>query len=116
MSDKNIIHIIDELKGNLKHYNKKYTIFKTKKCEFSNTYIITDELKIFLKLDKNNIKLIEIINLIIQYIKDMNLQDPINNKNIIPNQELKFLFKLKDDDYFNYFNLQKNINKHLIFN
>jgi chromatin remodeling complex protein RSC6 len=47
-----------------------------------------------------------------KYIKNHQLQNPDNKKNIIPDSKLKNLLHLEDDDELTYFNLQKFLKVH----
>ena len=50
---------------------------------------------------------IDVTKLICNYVKDNNLQNPNNRREIIPDEKLTKLFNLKKDDQLTYFNLPK---------
>ena len=60
----------------------------------------------------------EVTRYIIQYIRDNNLQNPVNKKEINPESALKSLLENDTDDKTNenevitYFNIQRHMNKH----
>ena len=54
----------------------------------------------------------EITQAIIKYIRDNNLQDSKNKRNINPDEKLKMLFKLKPGDEVTYFNCQRYLTQH----
>ena len=74
---------------------------------------ISDELANFLGKEIGlKYLIIDICKEIYKYIKDNNLQDPINGRNINFNDELKDLFKLEDNTALTYFNLHIFVKKH----
>ncbi len=54
----------------------------------------------------------EVTQYVIQYITDKNLQNPNNRKAIIPDDPLKELLGVTEDDEVTYFNIQKYMNRH----
>ena len=48
------------------------------------------------------------------YVKDHNLQNPSNKKQIIPDANLKSLLNLQDTDELTYFNLQRYMKGHFL--
>lgn len=57
----------------------------------------------------------EVTKYIIQYIQNNNLQNPSDAKLIKPNNELKSLLNLHDNDgELTYFNIQRFMNKHFV--
>ena len=52
--------------------------------------------------------------ILINYIKDHQLENKENSKFISPDEKLKNLLCLKDDDELTYFTIQKYMNKHFI--
>ena len=54
----------------------------------------------------------EITQAINKYIRDNNLQDSKNKRNINPDEKLKMLFKLKPDDEVTYLNYQSYLTQH----
>lgn len=91
----------NKLKGNRKPSGfAKPTQVSTELCNFMKKDIGTE------------IARTEVTQYIIQYIKDNELQNPINKKIIKPNIELKELLGVSDDDEITFFTLQKYMNKH----
>ena len=76
---------------------------------------ISDELCIFMQKPKGSTAArTEVTQYIIKYIKDNDLQWNENRKIIKPNNDLKILLNVKEDDEVTYFNIQRFMNKHFI--
>ena len=56
----------------------------------------------------------EVTQYIIQYIKNKKLQDKTNGRKINPDNALKTLLNMKQNDDLTYFNLQKYMNQHFV--
>ncbi len=56
----------------------------------------------------------EVTRALISYIKENNLQNKSNKKIILPDEKLKFLLGINQEQELTYFNLQKYMNKHFI--
>jgi len=94
-----------------KNANKK----KRKPSGFAKPLNVTDDLCSFMgKNSGTKIARTEVTQHLIKYIKDNNLQNNENKRNIIPDKKLKKLLKLKKKDELTYFNLQKYMNVHYI--
>lgn len=77
--------------------------------------IISSELQIFLnKPDNCSMTRLEITQLMYDYINKNNLQNLDDKKIINPDDNLKKLFNLNDNQELTYFNIQSMINKHFI--
>ena len=76
---------------------------------------ISDELCLFMQKPKGSTAArTEVTQYIIKYIKDNDLQWTENRKIIKPNDDLKILLNVKEDDEVTYFNIQRFMNKHFI--
>ena len=76
---------------------------------------ISDELCVFMQKPKgSSAARTEVTQYIIKYIKDHDLQWNENRKIIKPNDDLKNLLNVKEDDEVTYFNIQRFMNKHFI--
>lgn len=77
---------------------------------------VSSELCQFLnKSDGTEVARTEVTKSVVAYIKDHNLQSTAEKKNIItPDDKLKTLLGLGDQDTLTYFSLQKYMNKHFI--
>jgi chromatin remodeling complex protein RSC6 len=76
---------------------------------------ISDELCLFMQKPKGSTAArTEVTQYIIKYIKDNDLQWNENRKIIKPNDDLKILLNVKEDDEVTYFNIQRFMNKHFI--
>jgi chromatin remodeling complex protein RSC6 len=56
----------------------------------------------------------EVTQYIIEYIRENELQEKENRKNIVPDSKLKKLLNIDSSDEINYFNIQRYMNKHFI--
>ena len=56
----------------------------------------------------------EVTQYIIQYIKDNHLVNKDNKKLLEPDEKLKKLLDVKENDEVTYFNIQRLMNKHFI--
>ena len=76
---------------------------------------ISDELCLFMQKPKGSTAArTEVTQYIIKYIKDNDLQWTENRKIIKPNDDLKILLNVKENDEVTYFNIQRFMNKHFI--
>lgn len=74
---------------------------------------ISDELCDFMKKDKNQlVARTEVTRYIIKYVKDNNLQNKENGQIINPDDDLKKLLNVGENDKLTYFNIQKFMNRH----
>ena len=88
---------------------------KRKPSGFAKPLNVTNDLCQFMGKNKGTkIARTEVTQYLIKYIKENNLQNNNNKKNIIPDKKLKTLLKLKKKDELTYFNLQKYMNVHYI--
>ena len=82
---------------------------------FATPSKITKELCVFMnKQEGTKIARTEVTSAISSYIKENNLQNQSNKKFILPDEKLKSLLGISDEDKLTYFNLQKYMNKHFI--
>ncbi len=80
---------------------------------FANPTKVSKELCEFMnKQEGSQIARTEVTKAIISYIKNNNLQNKTNKKIISPDEKLKFLLGIKEEEELTYFNLQKYMNKH----
>ena len=82
---------------------------------FAKPTLISQELCKFLNKDSGTeMARTDVTKIISQYIKDNNLQNPKNRREILPDKKLKNLLKVSDSDNVTYFNLQKYMKHHFI--
>ena len=82
---------------------------------FAKPAKVSDELCSFMGKDSGTeIARTEVTQYLIQYIKDHNLQFEENKKVIVPDDTLKNLLGVSEDEQVTYFNLQRLMNKHFI--
>jgi upstream activation factor subunit UAF30 len=82
---------------------------------FATPTKITKELCAFMnKEEGTKMARTEVTSALSSYIKENNLQNQSNKKFILPDEKLKSLLGLTDDDKLTYFTLQKYMNKHFI--
>jgi len=80
---------------------------------FAKPTKISPELCEFLeKEDGAEVARTDVTQYLITYIQENELQDPENRKIIKPNDKLKKLLGINDDEVISYFSLQKYMNKH----
>lgn len=80
---------------------------------FANPTKVSKELCEFMnKKEGSEIARTEVTKAIISYIKNNNLQNKTNKKIISPDDKLKFLLGITEEEELTYFNLQKYMNKH----
>ncbi len=111
-----VIKLQEKNERRMKKLQKKYSNKKKRKPSgFAKPLNVTDDLCFFMGKDSGTkIARTEVTQHLIKYIKDNNLQNNENKKNIIPDKKLKKLLKLKKKDELTYFNLQKYMNVHYI--
>lgn len=101
-------------------YLKKETIKSKNKGNrkpsgFANPTKVTKELCEFMnKTEGTHIARTDVTRALIAYIKSNNLQDKENKKIISPDEKLKFLLGIKEEQELTYFNIQKYMNKHFL--
>jgi len=82
---------------------------------FAKPAQLSDELCDFLKIPRNSERArTEVTRMINDYIKQKNLQDPSDKRNIRADDSLRKIMNLKDNDVLSYFNLQKYIKHHFV--
>jgi DNA topoisomerase-1 len=82
---------------------------------FANPTKVTKELCDFMnKTEGTHIARTDVTRALIAYIKSNNLQDKENKKIISPDEKLKFLLGIEEEQQLTYFNIQKYMNKHFL--
>jgi chromatin remodeling complex protein RSC6 len=82
---------------------------------FAKPTKISKELTTFLELEDNTeMARTQVTSHIIQYIKENDLQEKENRRIIRPDEKLKKLLNVKDEEEVTYFNLQRYMNPHFI--
>ena len=99
-----------EMKGLKKVAAKSKNKGNKKPSGFANPTKVTKELCEFMKRSEGT----EVTRALISYIKANNLQNKANKKIILPDEKLKFLLGINQEQELTYFNLQKYMNKHFI--
>ena len=80
---------------------------------FAKPTQISEELALFLNIDKDElIARTQVTKLINKYVKENDLQNPENKREIVMNDVLKKLVDVPDDVTLSFFNLQKYIKHH----
>ena len=93
--------------------NKKRRRKSTKPSGFALPAVISEELCTFMSKEKGTlVARTDVTRYIINYIKGQKLQNPENGQIINPDNALKKLLEVGDDDNLTYFNLQKFMNRH----
>ena len=108
-------NIKKEMKGLKKVAEKSKNKGNKKPSGFANPTKVTKELCEFMnKQEGTQIARTEVTRALISYIKANNLQNKANKKIILPDEKLKFLLGINQEQELTYFNLQKYMNKHFI--
>lgn len=82
---------------------------------FANPTKISEQLCDFMKIPNGSeMARTDVTKYIIKYIKENELQNKENAKMIDPNQTLKSLLDVKENEPLTYFNIQRYMNKHFI--
>ena len=87
-----------------------------KPCGFARPTAVSDEMCIFLNVSSGTeVSRTTVTRALIQYIKDKNLQNPLNKKQIVPDETLYLLFgEEARNQTLTYFTMQKYVNHHFI--
>lgn len=110
------------LEKNVKKEQKTHAKYMEKKNKgnrkpsgFAKPSPVSDELCNFMQKEKGtHLARTEVTKYIINYIENQKLQDETNKKRIVPNQCLKQLLGVKENEEVTYFNIQKLMNRHFI--
>jgi len=104
-----------EFKGLQKIANKNKSKGNRKPSGFAKSSKISDTLCSFMnKPHGSEIARTEVTKFIITYIKENGLQQPDNKKFIKPDDQLRELLGVGEEDVVTYFNLQKYMNQHFV--
>ena len=103
------------MKGLKKNAVKSKNKGNRKPSGFAKPTKVTNDLCVFLnKENGTEIARTEVTRALVAYIKENKLENESNSKIIKPDEKLKILLEIKDDEELNYFNIQKYMNKHFI--
>lgn len=92
---------------------KRKTLTDRPPSGFAKPTKLTDELCEFMGIEKGSLRArTEVTKFFCEYFKTNSLQDPNYKRNIIPNEPLKKILRLKSGDEVSYFNLQKYLKIH----
>ena len=95
--------------------NKKTSSEKRHPSGFAVPYKLSDELYVFLSIDKGEkVPRNDVTRMINEYIKENGLRDTKDKRIIMPNTELHQIFNSTPSDSITYFNLQSYIKHHFI--
>jgi len=102
-----------QMKGLKKEVEKKQKKGNRKPSGFAKPSKVTKELCEFMnKQEGTEIARTEVTRALVSYIKQNNLENKDNSKIIYPDDKLKSLLDIKDNQELTYFNIQKYMNKH----
>jgi len=112
--EKNIKKQMKSIKKNVSK-NKNKGIRKP--SGFAKPSKVTKELCFFMnKNEGTEIARTDVTKALIKYIKENKLENEKNSKIIKPDDKLKYLLEIKDEEELTYFNIQKYMNKHFVKN
>tara|TARA_E500000331_G_scaffold354980_1_gene409360 strand:+ start:1824 stop:2429 length:606 start_codon:yes stop_codon:yes gene_type:complete len=110
---------VEKMEKLMKKDREKKAKAKNNKTGFRKPTKISDEMLTFMKefykkpdMEELQSRL-DVTNSIIEYIKANNLQNPSARKEIIPDNKLKKLLKVPNNEKVNFFQLQKFISQHI---
>lgn len=117
----NIKHLEKTVKKQMKGLKKEVTKTKNKgnrqPSGFAKPSKVTKELCEFMnKAEGSEIARTEVTRALVAYIKENKLENTSNSKIISPDNKLKILLGLHDNQELTYFNIQKYMNKHFVKN
>lgn len=107
---------LNKIENNFNNYIKNISKPKqnTKKG-FAKPSNISPELANFLNLSYDTkISRTDVTKLLSQYIKDNNLQNNLDKREIIPNENLSKIIDIENNQKLTFFSMQKLLNKHFI--
>lgn len=92
---------------------KKVTTGNRTLSGFAKPSLLSEELCDFLAVSRGtSLARTEVTRMINQYIKKNNLQDAADKRHILPDEKLKQILSMSDEDKLTYFNLQKYMKRH----
>jgi SWIB/MDM2 domain len=101
--------------GDLDDYTPPTPPPERKPTGFIKPTLISDELAMFLGEPLGTeMSRVDVSKKINKYIEKNGLQDRMNGRNINPDEKLRNLLRLKEEDELTYFNLQKYMKPHFI--
>ena len=110
-------NIKKQMKSMKKNVSKNKNKGIRKPSGFAKPTKVTKELCFFMnKNEGTEIARTDVTKALIKYIKENKLENEKNNKIIKPDDKLKYLLEIKDEEELTYFNIQKYMNKHFVKN
>ena len=109
---KNLTKLFTKLQS--KSIKPQKTKANRKPCGFARPTSVSDEMCVFLNIQNGTeVSRTTVTRALIQYIKEKNLQNPLNKKQIIPDETLYLLFgEDARKQTLTYFTMQKYVNHH----
>lgn len=113
--EKSVKKTIKDLKKDKEPISPVKDKVKRKPSGFAKPCKISSKLCEFMNLDEGTkVARTDVTRFLISYIKKNKLENISNLKQIMPDDTLKNLLGLGNDDVLDYFNIQKYMNKHFI--
>jgi len=110
-------NIKKQMKCLKKNVLKKKNKVNRKPSGFAKPSKVTKELCDFMnKNDGTEIARTDVTKALVAYIKENKLENEKNSKIIKPDDKLKYLLGINDEEVLTYFTIQKYMNKHFIKN
>jgi chromatin remodeling complex protein RSC6 len=110
-------NVTKQMKGLKKEAQKNKNKGNRKPSGFAKPSKVTKELCEFMKKDEGaEIARTEVTKALVSYIKENKLENKENSKIICPDEKLKTLLSIDDEEELTYFNIQKFMNKHFVKN
>jgi chromatin remodeling complex protein RSC6 len=106
-----------QMKGLKKEVTKNKNKGNRKPSGFAKPSKVTKELCEFMnKNEGTEIARTDVTRALVAYIKENKLENQTNSKIITPDEKLKFLLGIEEEQELTYFNIQKYMNKHFVKN
>jgi chromatin remodeling complex protein RSC6 len=106
-----------QMKGLKKEVTKNKNKGNRKPSGFAKPSKVTKELCEFMnKNEGTEIARTDVTRALVAYIKENKLENQTNSKIITPDEKLKFLLGIEEEQQLTYFNIQKYMNKHFVKN
>jgi chromatin remodeling complex protein RSC6 len=95
--------------------HKKKSDKKRNPSGFAKPSSITSELATFLGIDSSlQLARTDVTSKVIAYVKEHNLQNPENKRQIVPDEKLRDLLQAPTEEVITFFNLQTYLKKHFL--
>lgn len=106
VQQKKLSNDLKELVSLHKREMKRKPVHSTRQTGFNKPEKVPESLKTLLDIDEDQLPRTEVTKKLYQYFSDNNMYNKKTKKEIIPNDELRDIFGMDDDDTITFYNLQ----------